>query len=321
MSIRISGGRGRRPNDGCSSPFRRRPPLLFPHPLPAMPLNASRCWFPRPAIPIGTAVFLQTLVVRAQDAAPEAAPAAVEDSVAFWEIVERGGVMMYPLAALSIIAIALIVLYFLTIRQGAVVSKRFMNAADTLIRKQDYLGLLAVCNRTGESIARIMAKTLDFATKNPTASFDEVREVTEAEGTRQASILNQRITYLSDVGAVAPMVGLLGTVWGMIKSFNEIAQDTFIGAGQIQLAGGVSEALITTAGGLMIGIPSLIFYSIFRGRVQRLVAEMEAASTHLMALLAAQYKRAAVRAARHAEPSARGDRRRDRDSQLAMGHD
>ena len=64
-----------------------------------------------------------------------------------------------------------------------------------------------------------------------------------------------------------------------------------MGDKQNVLATGVSEALMTTAGGLMIGIPALIFYSIFRGRVQRLVAEMEAAATHLLALLAAQYKR------------------------------
>ncbi len=253
-------------------------------------------------------------------ATPATAPGGVGDppaaNVAFWDIIEQGGIMIYPLAGLSFIALALIVLYFMTIRQGSVVSDRFMGTADSLIRKQDYLGLLSVCNRTNESIARITQKTLDFATKNPTASFDEVREVTLAEGTRQASLLNQRITYLADVGAIAPMVGLLGTVIGMIKSFNEIAQDSFVGAKQIQLAGGVSEALITTAGGLVIGIPALIFYSIFRGRVQRLIAEMEAAATHLMALLAAQYKRATARAAGRS-----GGSRRDRDPEFAMGRD
>ena len=88
------------------------------------------------------------------------------------------------------------------------------------------------------------------------------------------------------------MVGLLGTVVGMIKAFREIAQHSFVGSKQTGLASGVSEALLTTAGGLCIGIPALIFYSLFRGKVQGLVAELEAASTHIMALLAAQYKRA-----------------------------
>jgi len=222
-------------------------------------------------------------------AAPEEAKSA---GVSILEIVEKTGPLVYPLAALSFITVALIILYLITIRQGTVVSDQFMNAADALIRKGDYAGLLAVCNRQNECIARITQQALDFATKNPTAGFDEVREVTEAEGSRQASLLNQRITYLADVGSIAPMVGLLGTVIGMIKSFNEIAQDSFLGAKQLELAGGVSEALLTTAGGLIVGIPAIIFYSIFRGRVQRLISELEAASTHLMALLGAQYKKA-----------------------------
>ncbi len=214
-----------------------------------------------------------------------------EARATFLEVVQSAGLMLYPLAALSIAGVFLVIFYLLTIRQGAVVSDKFMNAADALIRKQDYLGLLAVCNRHNEAIARVTEKTLDFATKNPTASFEEVREVTESEGTRQASLLNQRITYLADIGSIAPMVGLLGTVIGMIKSFRGIGSIVTMGDKQNVLATGVSEALMTTAGGLMIGIPALIFYSIFRGRVQRLVAEMEAAATHLLALLAAQYKR------------------------------
>ena len=151
---------------------------------------------------------------------------------------------------------------------------------------------------------RITAKTLDFATKNPTASFEEVREVTEAEGSRQASLLHQRIQYLADIGAVAPMVGLLGTVIGMIKSFREIGQHSLVHTDQMGLASGVSEALLTTAGGLCIGIPALIFYSLFRGRVQGLVSELEAAATHIMALLAAQYKRAARTASSGNRPRA-----------------
>ena len=231
----------------------------------------------------------------AQEGEPGSNP--MPEELTLLKIVEKTGFLIWPLLALSVAAVFLIIFYFLTVRRGAVVSDRFMNSADALIRKQDYLGLLAVCNRQDECISRITSKTLDFATKNPTASFDEVREVTQAEGSRQASLLHQRIQYLADIGAVAPMVGLLGTVIGMIKAFREIAQHSFIGSKQTDLAGGVAEALLTTAGGLVIGIPALIFYSMFRGRVQGLVAELEAAATHIMALLAAQYKRASSRAA------------------------
>ncbi len=254
--------------------------------------------FMKPIIGALTAVGASLLAAGTASAQGDGVPRPDElEATSFLDLIQDTGFLIYPLAALSVAAVFLIVFYFLTIRRGAVVSDRFMSSADALIRKQDYLGLLAVCKRQNECISRVTAKTLDFATKNPTATFDEVREVTEAEGSRQASQLNQRIQYLADIGAIAPMVGLLGTVIGMIKSFRDIANDSFIGAKQMGLADGVSEALLTTAGGLVIGIPALIFYSVFRGRVQQFVAELEAATTHIMALLGAQYKRAARSAA------------------------
>ncbi len=207
------------------------------------------------------------------------------------EILSKGGFMMYPLAVLSVIAVVLILFYMFTIRRSTVVSDKFMNAAEALIRKRDYLGLIAHCNRQNQSIARITEKTLDFMTKNTGVTFKEVREVAQAEGSRQAGMLTQRISYLADVGTIAPMGGLLGTVIGMIQAFMQISSGNYEGVRTNQLAEGVYQALVTTAAGLVIGIIAVIFYSIFRGRVQKYIAELEAAATHLMALLSAQYNR------------------------------
>jgi biopolymer transport protein ExbB len=220
--------------------------------------------------------------------AAETSKAPAAKQMNFLDIINQGGIMMYPLALMSVIAVVLIFLYLLTIRRNAVVSDRFMNAAEAMVRKRDYLGLIAFCHRQNECMARVTQKTLDFFTKYPSASFGDVREVAEAEGSRQAGLLSSRITYLADIGSIAPMVGLLGTVLGMIKSFLQIAEGDVQGVRQMQLAEGVSEALITTAGGLVIGIPALVFYSLFRGRVQKYIAELEAASTHMMALLHTQ---------------------------------
>lgn len=230
-------------------------------------------------------------------------PKAAAKSLTFSELFHAGGIMMYPLVGLSIFALGLIAFYILTIRQGAVVSDRFMDDAETLIRKGDYLGLLQICGQRNECIARVTQKTLDFATKNPTASFDDVRQVTEAEGTRQASLLSQRVSLLADVITVAPMVGLLGTVIGMIGEMRTISKS--VNSIQMEFASGVAEALIATAGGLIVAIPCVLAYAWFRGRVHRLVAELEAAATHLMALLSAQYKKATARAAaQRATPTA-----------------
>ena len=193
--------------------------------------------------------------------------------------------MMYPLAFLSVLTVFLIFLYLLIIRKGAVVSNRFMTQAENMIIQGDYHNLSEICDRNSSAVSKIIGRAVDFHRATPSASLGDIRDVAEAEGSRQAGLLSQRIAYLADIGAVAPMVGLLGTVIGMIKSFMEIAEGNFEGVKQMQLASGVSEALITTASGLVIGIIAVIFYSIFRGRVQRFIAELEAAATHLMAVM------------------------------------
>jgi biopolymer transport protein ExbB len=230
----------------------------------------------------------------AQATTTDAVQRAVEDAgraggTSLLEILQKGGPMMYPLGALSFVGVILVVVYMLSLRQGAVVTMRFMDVAESMLRKQDYLGLAAVCNRSGQSVAAVMQRAMDFIGRNPAARVEEVREVAQAEGSRQASMMTQRISYLADIGAIAPMVGLLGTVLGMIESFDTLSGGSFVGAKTMKLANGVSQALITTAAGLFVGIPALAFYSYFRGKVQKLISELEAATTHLMAMFAANH--------------------------------
>jgi biopolymer transport protein ExbB len=207
----------------------------------------------------------------------------------------HAGPIIIPLVVLSVFSVMLVVVYFLTIRRGAVVSNGYMATADALLRKRDYLGLLAVSNRHGESIARVVQKMLEFTTKNPGADFAQVREIAETEGTRVASNINNKVTYLADIGMLAPLIGLLGTVIGIVRSFSALGAD--LGSARYaQLSKGVSEALINTAGGLAIGIPALIFYAFFRGRAQRLISELESAVTHVLALLSLQYNKRTERA-------------------------
>jgi biopolymer transport protein ExbB len=198
------------------------------------------------------------------------------------------GPIMVPLFLLSVFSVMLVVVYLLTIRRSAVISSNYMATAEALLRKRDYLGLLAVSNRHSEAIARVVQKVLDFSTKNPNAEFSEVREIAQTEGTRIATNLSNRVTYLADIGMIAPMLGLLGTVIGIIRSFGALGADMGT-ARYVLLSRGISEALVNTAAGLAIGIPAMIFYAMFRGRVQRLISELEAAVTHILALLALQF--------------------------------
>ena len=126
------------------------------------------------------------------------------------EAMIAAGPVMLLLFLLSVFSVMLIIVYFFTIRRGAVVTRGYMATADALLRKRDYLGLLAVSNRHGEAIARVVQKTLDFMTKNPTADFAQAREIAETEGTRVATNLHNRVTYLADIATIGPLVGLFG---------------------------------------------------------------------------------------------------------------
>jgi biopolymer transport protein ExbB len=209
----------------------------------------------------------------------------------FLELVAQGGFMMYPMALMSVITVILIFIFVLTIRRNAVISDRFMNHVETLISKRDFSGLLTLSSRRNECMARIAEKTLSFLSSNPTASFESVKEVAQVEGSHQVNLLVSRVSYLADIGSIAPMVGLLGTVFGMIEAFLGISSGQVAGVREMGLADGVSKALIATAGGLAISIPAFAFYSIFRGRLQRLTSELESGATHFIALLQLQLDR------------------------------
>jgi biopolymer transport protein ExbB len=234
--------------------------------------------------------FLSALLASA--AAETPAPLVKETN--FLEILAKGGIMMYPLGLMSVITVLLILIFLLTIRRNAIVSDRFMNDVESMMRKRDYLGLSALSHRRNECMARVTQKTLDFMTANPGTSFENVREIAQTEGSHQAGLLTSRITYLADIGAIAPMVGLLGTVFGMIEAFFQISSGAVPGVREMGLAEGVSKALIATAGGLSISIPALAFYSIFRGRAQKYISELEAAATHFVILLQAPLERQPV---------------------------
>jgi len=217
----------------------------------------------------------------AEEAAAEPAQAA-----SLLHLIKAGGPMMIPLGVLSVITVMLILVFFLSMRRGAMVSRRYMATADALIRKKDYLGLLAISNRHNEGVARVMQRTVEFLTKNPKASLAEAREIAQTEGVRQASALTQQVTWLADIGTVAPMLGLLGTVIGIIQSFGVVAVDA-AATRPTMLAQGIGEALIATAAGLLVGIPAMAAYAFYRSKAQAAISDLEAATTHILALISA----------------------------------
>jgi len=203
------------------------------------------------------------------------------------ELFMKGGFIMWPLLLLSIAGVVVLVMCCFSTRASAVLPTKLVEQAESFIRKRDYTGLSILCKNGDSCYARVMLTVANFMLRNPSAQFEEVREIASAEGGRQAGFLSRQISWLSDIGAVAPMLGLLGTVVGMMKTFFEIAN----------VAGGVAKALITTAGGLMLGIPAILAYVYFRSRVHKRVGDLEAAVTHSVSVVATQLQKPRVGAA------------------------
>ncbi len=202
-----------------------------------------------------------------------------------WDLVKKGGWAMIPLGILSVITLMLIIMFLFTMRRGAILTPEYMNTADVLLKKRDYVGLLAISSRHSEVVARIVQRSLDFATKNPSATLEGLREIAEAEGGGQAAALQYRVNFLADIGVISPMIGLLGTVSGIISAFAKLGSGDATISRDILLASGVSEALVATFSGLVLGITAMGFYALFRNKVQSLISDMEIATTHLMGLL------------------------------------
>ncbi len=226
-------------------------------------------------------------------AAPRAQPAENDEAttVTLWKLVQDGGWAMVPLAFLSVVTVMLVLVYLFTLRRSSILTAHYMNTADVLLKKRDYLGLLAISSRHSEAVARVVQRTLDFATKNPNAGFETIREIAETEGSSQSASLQHRVVYLADIGMLAPMIGLLGTVVGIIRAFAKLGSGDANVSRDILLASGVSEALVATATGLILGITAMAFYSLFRNRVQSLISDLEIASTHVLGLIALHYNK------------------------------
>jgi biopolymer transport protein ExbB len=215
---------------------------------------------------------------------PAIAAKSSENPETLLKLLSAGGMVMIPLLVLSVIMLALILVYLVTLRRGAVAGSRFMTTAETLLGKGDLLGLLAIANKHRDIAATILTRTLEFLASHPTATDDQLREIAQTEGSREASLMNQRVAWLADIATIAPMLGLLGTVFGMIRSFSVMANDVAASRPML-LAEGVAEALVATAAGLVVGIPAMIAYAWFRGRVQEMISEMEGVTSLLLVKL------------------------------------
>ena len=204
-----------------------------------------------------------------------------EKGMTLWQTIVAGGSLMVVLGLLSVAGLALVIYYFLTIKPEKLMPESFVESVASLLEhgKCDEAGKL--CDEKSNLVSDVVLAGLARKGKGKLM----VKEAMEDQGRRSIDKLWLRLSYLADIAVVSPLVGLLGTILGMMQAFNIIAFQ--IGAVKpILLAGGITKAMVTTAAGLMIAIPAMILYSYFRGKVQSVAAQFENVSAELFHVLA-----------------------------------
>ncbi len=205
------------------------------------------------------------------------AAASSGSGMTLWQVIQNGGWVMVVLGLLSVLMIALVIYLFLRLRPEKLVPEAFAHEMIEKLRAGNESVVKSSCQKQENLIAVIL-----MAGVNRSASgLPAIKEAVEVTAKKEAAGLWIFLSYLSDIAAVAPMLGLLGTVVGMIQAFNTIAFQTAV-VKPILLAAGVSKAMVTTAGGLIIAIAAIGFYSFFRFKLQKITSLLEIFTDEIM---------------------------------------
>ena len=186
------------------------------------------------------------------------------------DILYAGGPVMIPLVALSLVAVAIVVERLWVLRRGRFLRQEVLNTLSSLLAQREWRDALEYCRRNPGPFTELVAALIE----NREAPYDELREILEDTGRHQLSGLQRGLPALATIVAGAPLLGLLGTVVGMIKVFTVVATSGTQVAEQ--LSAGIAQALITTAAGLIVAIPALFVHSYLEARAVGILEEIEA---------------------------------------------
>lgn len=245
------------------------------------------------------------LVSRAQDSSAEtsAAKATVSGDVtggtrsgsnkSMLQVLRDGGPLMYPIAGCSFLLVVFVFERAISLRRGRVIpgpfSRKFLEQLQEGLLDRD--SALDLCDENRSPVSDVFAA----AVKKWGKPAVEVEQAILDSGERVTNGLRRYIRLFNAISTVSPLLGLLGTVFGMISCFNTISSADAMGRPEL-LAGGIGEALLTTAAGLAVAIPALIAYWFFVSRVDGLVMDIDALSQQIVEVISAEAKADASRA-------------------------
>ncbi len=226
--------------------------------------------------------LLQTITNGAmiQNAPTEAVEQATEIKLSILDLAMKGGWIMLVLAILSVIAVYIFIERYITVKRATRYENSFMERIREYMKDGRIDSAKALCQGSGSPIARMIEKGLSRIGR----PLSDINTTIENVGTLEVAKLEKGVTLLSMIASAAPMIGFLGTVTGMIRAFYNMS----MAGNNIDielLSGGIYEAMVTTVGGLIVGIIAYIFYTIIVAKIQNVVNLLEAKATEFMDVL------------------------------------
>ena len=199
------------------------------------------------------------------------------------ELIQKAGPVMYPIILCSILAFAIVIERLYSLYRSKIDTKDFMNNIDITIKRNRIGEAIKICEKTPGPIAHIIKAGI----MKHDRSRQEIREAIEDAGHQEVPRLEKHLSLLSTIAHISPLLGLLGTVTGMVKAFQIIQEKSasFNPVSPGDLAGGIWEALLTTVAGLIVAIPTLVAYNYLVNRVEGFVLEMERSATEVINIL------------------------------------
>ncbi len=200
-----------------------------------------------------------------------------------WELIVKGGPLMFLIILCSVIAFAVVIERLWHLRRAMIDTESFMESISETLRRNKIMESIDRCNATPGPIAHILKAGI---LKHDRSKI-EIREAIEDAGIHEVPRLEKNLGVLATIAHISPLLGLLGTVTGMVRSFQAIEQKAvaLMPVNPGDLAGGIWEALITTVAGLAVAIPTYVAYNFLVSKVDGFVLEMEKSATDLVNIL------------------------------------
>ena len=229
-------------------------------------------------------IYIFLLQAQAQTAEEDTLLQMLQDdaSMSFFEILSQGGILMIPLFILSILTIYVIAERWRTLDNSRMDINHTLNSIETLLKTGSQKRAIQYCEEFDKPLARILIAGI----RRLGRPIRDIEDSIKKAGKKEIFYLEKRMNWLATIAGVAPLIGFTGTVTGMIRAFMDI-QSLQGNVNPSVLAGGIWEALITTATGLIVGIIAYGFYNYLLGKINRMIFELENASTDFVELLQA----------------------------------